>query len=96
MFLDSGSNITAVRNDALVTAAKDLEFVAFSFCSTPRGYVYKTTATEEAVKMLARKEVWENNGDQHEALEDAREVAESVRAACIALHQDKGKGREIL
>jgi hypothetical protein len=78
------------RNDTLSIAAQELEFSAYSLCSTQGGYEQRTIAKVDAVKLLVQEGPW-HEGDA-EDLEDAREVVEVIRRICTNQGR-KGKGK---
>jgi hypothetical protein len=79
------------RLQVLSATAKELEFIAHSFCSTAEGYQTRVLSQVSAVKLLKNEKVWGNGVVDDEEFEDASEVVSVLRRISSAARKGKQK-----
>ncbi|GBE85105.1 ATP-dependent DNA helicase [Sparassis crispa] len=78
------------RNNVLANAARELEFIAHSLCTTHDGYKARVDERIQGIKLLVKPEAW---GKGKDGFEDADEVVEVLRRLCASRSKGKGKAK---
>jgi len=73
------------RSEIVSNAARDLEFMVLSLCTSENGYKLRSRDYIQATKMLSIPAAWEGKGA--DVSEEAREIIDVLRRSCPTLHR---------